>query len=344
MAKRYMIPSEVHLLVPRRQDSVLNPSLKYCSIYQDQIKARIRFFLLSLLIEVLTHYNIPRLSLPLKNAKWKEKKLFPLRFHLGVEIPVLWRASKVVDDLTRMGFPNGFKTLNGETVKRDLAKEIILVRGEASYTWSITLGESLSSVPSLCFVRLHSYICFCYAAKPLASCYRSTKLEAQRASQTNVSKGGVGNGEAIENAGVIVVVEAIVGVAEATSGDVNVAVEEVGHNQQWVVKKHGAIEGHEVDPSVEASNSGEEKPVDHDVQVLTLFSKDEAKHSTVMDGGCEERVPKSPRRHLKKRLRSEKDTSGGQRLNEVSFLCLHHMYFFFLIGFDHTMIYRGHNL
>lgn len=33
MVKRYRIPSEVHLLVPRREDIVLKPPLGYCAAY-----------------------------------------------------------------------------------------------------------------------------------------------------------------------------------------------------------------------------------------------------------------------------------------------------------------------
>lgn len=58
MGNQFRIPMEVHLLVPRKEYRVLNPPLGYCIVYHEQVRAGVRFPLLSLLIEVLSHYNL----------------------------------------------------------------------------------------------------------------------------------------------------------------------------------------------------------------------------------------------------------------------------------------------
>lgn len=54
MGKQFRIAMEVHLLVPWKEDHVLNPTLGYCVIYREQVTDGVRFPLISLLIEVFT--------------------------------------------------------------------------------------------------------------------------------------------------------------------------------------------------------------------------------------------------------------------------------------------------
>lgn len=58
MTKRYRIPSEMHLLVSRRVDRVLNPPIGYYVTNLNHFKAGLRFLLLPLLIETLSHFKI----------------------------------------------------------------------------------------------------------------------------------------------------------------------------------------------------------------------------------------------------------------------------------------------
>lgn len=58
MGMDFRVPMDIHLLVPWRYDSMLNPPIGYSAIYHDQLKASNRFLLLLLLIEVMIYYNI----------------------------------------------------------------------------------------------------------------------------------------------------------------------------------------------------------------------------------------------------------------------------------------------
>lgn len=58
--------------------------------------------------------------------------------------PCIGGFSRIIDDLNRFGFFLGYRAFDGDTVDGDLDKWLILVSGEAQYTWCTTLGEILS--------------------------------------------------------------------------------------------------------------------------------------------------------------------------------------------------------
>lgn len=103
-------------------------------------------------------------SLPSKNAKWKNSFAF-FKIPSRVEIHVLWRPSRIGDEMSRFGFPKGYQSFHGDTVDGDLAEEAIPVGGEAPYAWSTMLV-------------------------PEASSHLTSRLEAHRASQTATSRDG----------------------------------------------------------------------------------------------------------------------------------------------------------
>lgn len=58
MAKIYRVPSNVHLLILRRVDTILNLPIGFCFAYLDQFKDGLRIPIIPLLMEILEHYMI----------------------------------------------------------------------------------------------------------------------------------------------------------------------------------------------------------------------------------------------------------------------------------------------
>lgn len=78
------------------------------------------------------------MSLPSKNAKWKDFFVFS-KLPSRVVLPLVWRSSKVTYSMSRLGFPTGFRMINTiESIEGDLLEECIPCGGEAPYTWSTT--------------------------------------------------------------------------------------------------------------------------------------------------------------------------------------------------------------
>lgn len=58
MLELYRLPEDIHILILRRTDTVLNSPLGYCIAYVDQLKTGLRFPLFPLLLEILCHHQI----------------------------------------------------------------------------------------------------------------------------------------------------------------------------------------------------------------------------------------------------------------------------------------------
>lgn len=58
IAMLYLIPSKTKIAISHSYDSVMNPLVGFCSVHVDDLRGRLCFPFFSLLLNLLSHYNI----------------------------------------------------------------------------------------------------------------------------------------------------------------------------------------------------------------------------------------------------------------------------------------------